>query len=129
VNRPQQRQLAKPATKELLCLQKWEEMTDWFLDTSSRWPKSVRFTLTQRLQNHVLDVLELLVEVRYQPKKRSTGLNEVNLRLTRIRYLLRLVHKRQISSTRSFEFAMRQIDEVGRMLHGWGEQVKKKAVS
>ncbi|MFT7618234.1 MAG: hypothetical protein ACI97A_001875 [Planctomycetota bacterium] len=129
MNQPHQRQPAKPATKELLCLQKWEEMADWFLETSSRWPKSVRFTLTQRLQNHVLDVLELLVELRYQPQKRVAGLREVNLQLTRIRYLLRLVHKRKINSVRSFEFAMRQIDEVGRMLHGWGENAKSRAVS
>jgi hypothetical protein len=55
---------AREAGPELLVLQRWEEFTGWLLAHTARWPKSARFTLCQRVQNHALDVTELLVVAR-----------------------------------------------------------------
>ena len=61
---------AREAGPELLVLANWEEFTGWLLEHTVRWPKSARFTLCQRVQNHALDVIELLVVARYEPKER-----------------------------------------------------------
>jgi hypothetical protein len=55
-----------------------------------KWPKSVRFTLTQRIENLALDVVEDLVVARYRREGRGARLAAVNLRLERMRHLLRL---------------------------------------
>ena len=51
---------AKEAGPELQVLARWEEFTGWLLEHTARWPRSVRFTLCQRIQNHALDVTEML---------------------------------------------------------------------
>lgn len=114
-----ERPTAKEAPAELLVLQKWEAFTDWFLSCTARFPKCVRFTVTQRLENHALDVTELLVVARYRRDGRRERLEEVNMRLERMRFLLRVALARNALPKRSFEAALRKIDEAGRMLHGW----------
>jgi hypothetical protein len=116
---PFERARPKPAAPELLLLQKWEEFTGWFLGRTSRFPKNLRFTLTQRLENHALDVTELLVLARYRRESRRDRLDEANLLLERMRFLLRLALERNALSSGTFEGALRRLDEAGRMLHGW----------
>jgi hypothetical protein len=107
------------AGPELLVLAKWEEFTSWFLARTARWPKTVRFTLTQRLENNCLDIAEQLVIARYDSRQRFKLLKDINLCLERLRLLLRISKSRQVMANKSFESAMRQIDEVGRMIYGW----------
>ncbi|MGK0205739.1 MAG: hypothetical protein ACI9S9_004831, partial [Planctomycetota bacterium] len=54
--------------------------------------KAARFTLTQRLENHALDVTEMLVQARYEPRQRGSLLKAINLRLERMRFLCRIAH-------------------------------------
>ena len=103
---------ASPAPRaELLILVHWEELAGWLLDHTGRWPRSARFTLAQRVQNHVLDVLELLVQARYEPKGRRRHLQRVNLLLERLRHLLRMAKERGVMPNRGFETAMRGISK------------------
>ncbi len=116
---PLHRPPAATASDELLVLQKCEDLTAWLFNHTGRWPKAARFTLTQRLENHALDLLEMLVQARYQPKRRALLLSEVNLRLERMRFLSRIARNARIESRRGYESTVRQLDEVGRMVHGW----------
>lgn len=116
---PLDRVAAAEAGPELLVLQKWEAFVGWLLNHTRRWPKSARFTLTQRMENHALDVTELLVVARYQPSGRGKILHDTNLRLERMRFLGRIALDSRVETLRGFESMVRQIDEVGRMLHGW----------
>ena len=59
---PLDRPPATEAGPELLVQQKWETFTAWFLNHTARWPKAARFTLTQRLENHALDVTERSIQ-------------------------------------------------------------------
>jgi hypothetical protein len=119
VSPPIDRPAAEPASADLLVLQKWEEFTGWLLGHTGKWPKSTRFSFVQRLDNHGLDVLELLVAARYEPRQRPSLLRQANLRLERMRFLCRIARARTIMPASGFETAMRGIDECGRMLHGW----------
>jgi hypothetical protein len=113
------RPAARQAGEDLLVLSKWEEFTGWLLDRTRKWPKSARFTLTQRIENHALDITETLVTARYDPRVRKDALRRVNLTLERMRFLFRIASKHQVMPKRSFEAAMRGVDETGRMVHGW----------
>ncbi len=119
---------ARKAGPELLVLARWEEFTEWLLEHTGRWPKVLRFTLTQRIESHALDVVEKLVVARYDRVARKKLLAEVNLTLERVRHLLRLARARNAMPAASFESAARSIDEVGRMLYGWRSAVEGRAV-
>ena len=116
---PRDRPRAREAGPELLVLAHWEAFVPWLLDHCARWPKAARFSLTQRLENHALDVLELLINARYQPAERATMLRQANLALERMRFLCRIARTRRFMSTKAFEKASADIDEAGRMIHGW----------
>ncbi len=115
------RPAAREAGPELLVLAKWEEFTGWLIEHTAKWPKSARFGLVRRIDDHALDVTELLIVARYEPRERRRTLREVNLRLERLRFLLRIATTRRIMPASAFETAVRQVDEAGRMLHGWRE--------
>jgi hypothetical protein len=118
---------ARAAGPELLVLSQWEEFTGWLLDHTSKWPKSARFGLVRRVDDHALDVTELLIVARYEPRERRKTLREVNLRLERMRFLLRIASSRGVMPRSGFETAMRHVDEAGRMVHGWRETIGARA--
>jgi hypothetical protein len=121
---PLDRPPAREAGPELLVLQKWEAFCGWLLPHTNRWPKSLRFTLTQRVQNHALDVTELLVVARYLPRQRAATLANINLLLERMRFLLRLARDTNVESAKDFERSLCGVDEAGRMIHGWREALR-----
>jgi hypothetical protein len=110
-----------------LVLAKWEEFTGWLLDHCAKWPKSARFTLTQRVENHALDIVERLVIARYEPATRIKALRKINLRLERMRFLIRIAQDQRVMPKAGFETAMRNIDEAGRMIHGWRQSLGRRA--
>lgn len=116
---PLERPAAQQAGPELLVLQQWEAFVGWMFHHTGKWPKAARFSLTQRLQNHALDVTEMLVEARYEPRLRARLLHDANLRLERMRFLCRVALDARIEQPKGFESTLRQLDECGRMLHGW----------
>jgi predicted kinase len=119
VTAPTSRPAARQAGPDLLVLARFEEFTGWLLDRTAKWPKSARFTLTQRIENHALDVVEGLVVARYRPQGRRAVLDAVNLRLERMRHLFRLAKGAGTCPFTVFEASMMAIDEAGRMIHGW----------
>ena len=100
---------------------RWSEFVRWLLPTTGKFPKRVRFTLSTRIDNLALDIVEDLVEARYARHK-TEKLQRINLKLERLRVLLRIGHDMQYLPHKSFEFAVRSVDEVGRMIGGWIKQ-------
>lgn len=123
---PLSRPPARRAGPELLVAAHWEEYLGWLLGHTGRWPKSARFTLCQRAQDTALDIAEMLVVARYEPRARRRTLRKVNLSLERLRTLLRIARAAEVMPPAGFESAMRGLDETGRMVHGWREAVEAR---
>lgn len=96
----------------------WYRFADWFLDVTDNFPKKARFTFTTRLDGLVLAVLEGIVEAQYTRQK-SAKLKEINLKLERLRILLRLCHGKRYLSGSAYERSATEINEAGRMVGGW----------
>ncbi|MCH9687659.1 MAG: four helix bundle protein [Deltaproteobacteria bacterium] len=114
----------RDADSTLLVLAHWEAFVPWLLDHCARWPKAARFSLSLRLENHALDLLELLIVARYQPRQRAGSLRQANLVLERMRFLCRVGRARTFMSARAFTKAMHEIDEAGRMIYGWRRHLR-----
>jgi len=96
----------------------WERFLGWLLDHTEKFPKRLRFTLTNRIDNLALDVFEQLVVARYS-RDRQPVLERVNLELETLRLLLRVAHERRALDTGAFTHACEEIDAAGRMVGGW----------
>ncbi len=104
--------------QDLSIFMKWTEFVEWLFPHTEKFPKRARFSIALRLENHALDIIEDLTEARFS-KDKIDILREVNMKLEKMRILFRLAHKFRYSSTQSYEFACRSINEVGSMVGGW----------
>lgn len=113
--------MAQDRDEELPIIVRWMDLLEWLLPVTAGYPRKVRHTFAERIEGLVLDIFESLVAVRYSKDKLSR-LREINLRLEQLRLLLRLSQKLHYLSHNSYERAIRDINEVGRMLGGWIRQ-------
>lgn len=97
---------------------KWLEATDWILDTVEKYPKSVRFSLSNRIAGLALDIIEGITEAIYT-KDRTHILDRINVYIEKIRVLFRISYRRKYISGRQYEFIAGIVDETGRMIGGW----------
>lgn len=96
----------------------WTDFLKWLLVTTDHFPKKVRFTFTQRLNNLALSMVEDLVEARYTRNK-TPILRRANLTLEKIRVLVRLSYEMKVLPRKSYEYASFAINDIGKMLGGW----------
>jgi len=103
----------------------WYEFTKWLLSRTEKFPKNIRFTFSQRIENLALDITQDLAVARYASCKADL-LNTINLKLDQLRILLRMTHDLEYLDNKGYQHAARQIDEVGKMLGGWSKQRSAK---
>jgi len=94
------------------------ELLLWLIPQLDKLPRVRRFTLGERLEGALLDVLERLVEAAYSRDKRAP-LKVANLRLAVARHLWRLAHELQAISTRRYAHGAELMDALGRQVGGW----------
>ena len=90
----------------------------WILLKTDKFPKKVRFTFSNRISNLAVDIAESLIEARYSKQKIGV-LREVNLNLEKLRILFRISYELRFISHESYQFGVKKINEVGKMLGGW----------
>ena len=105
--------------EELQLFIKWSDFLKWLLTTTEKFPKNTRFTFTTRINNLAIDILEDIIEFRYDRKARENGFMRINIKFEKLRILLRLCHELQYLSNKQFEYAMTHINEVGKMTGAW----------
>ena len=97
----------------------------WLLQQVNTFPRAHRFVLGDRIANTALESLEGLVEASHLRDKRAV-LGGVNLKLERLRSLIRMSQDFQVLSLRTYEDVARDINEVGAMLGGWLTQQRRR---
>jgi hypothetical protein len=107
--------MARP--DEPVILTRWLQFLEWLLPATEKFPKRVRFTFADRINNLALDIAEDLIEARYSRDKQAV-LRRTNLRLEKLRILLRLCHRLRYLPHEGYEHAARSINEVGRITTG-----------
>lgn len=99
-------------------VQSCHELLLWLVPQLDKFPRTRRFTLGERIETGLLEVLELLVEAAYTRNK-DTSLRRANLKLEVVRHLWRVAHELKVMATRQYEHGARLMDDVGRQIGGW----------
>lgn len=97
---------------------RYYDLLGWILDRTSKFPKNMRFGLVQKIDRTALSLLEHLIEAIYS-KERAKLYSTVNIEIEKLRVFLRLSSDRKLLSARQLRFAVDELDEIGRMWHGW----------
>lgn len=111
--------------KVVLVVTKTYDLILWTLPKLAKFPRDQRFLLGDRIENTLLDCLELLIEANYSKEKRMI-LRKVNLKLEKARFLWRIGKDMRYVNVKSYEFAVRSINEIGKMVGGWIKQGVQK---
>jgi hypothetical protein len=61
----------------------WSSFLEWLLDHTEKFPKHARFTLSGRIDNFALDILEGIVEARYS-RSRVEVLKRVDMSMEKL---------------------------------------------
>lgn len=109
-----------------LVISKTYDLMVWTVNHTSRFPRSHRYALGLRLENTLYQILDLLIEARFSRERRQSLLR-VNQQLESTRYLLRLAQDVGCLKVSSYGFAVRSVDEIGRLTGGWLKQGERAA--
>ena len=108
-------------SEEIKAIPKTYDLLKWLLPIVSKFPKDRRYTLGQRIENKLLDILELLLKANYS-KVKIDLLKKANLELEMLRYLIRLCYDLRFINLKRYEFCSEQINEIGKLVGGWIKQ-------
>jgi hypothetical protein len=109
---------------KLSILVEWEDTVHQTLALTRNFPKSVRFTFSQRIDNLVLDVAETLIAIQYTPRSEQVVLMEkLQQYLARLRLLLRLSADEGYLSFGNLKKSILQIDQLGSRLAAWKQKL------
>lgn len=111
---------------ELPVFTKWLDFVKWLFPLTDKLPKKIRFSITNRMNNLALDVVEDLIDARYS-KDKAEILRTTNLKLEKLRILIRLCLEQEFIAHNSYRFAVKSINDTGKMLGGWMKQQGTRA--
>jgi hypothetical protein len=97
---------------------KWLDIVPWIMARTERFPKNLRYSLAQKIDNICLDILELIVQAIFSSSKREI-LQRINLKLDVLRALLQMAFKMKRLSEGQYAYISRELLEVGKMVGGW----------
>jgi hypothetical protein len=109
------------ATAGVTIVPKVYDLILWLVPRVGEFPRAQRFLLGDRIQETALDLLDVLVEAQYRRQKLML-LAEANVKLTRLRHLLRLANDLHLLGARRYEYVAQHLEEIGRMIGGWTKQ-------
>jgi len=90
----------------------------WIIPKLDHFPRARRFTLGERLENGLLEVLELLTQAAYL-KNNKIQLNQANIRLATVRHLWRLSYELRAISIKAYDHGSKLLLELGKQVGGW----------
>lgn len=106
------------AKQEMLVIKRGYDFSKWLLQHTGKFPKSYRFSVAVKLENAILEFIEL-TSIANMRKDKLPLLRKADEALTRIRLFLRLSYELRFINLNSYEFGSKQMNELGRLLGGW----------
>ena len=94
------------------------DIVPWIMARTERFPKNLRYSLAQKIDNICLEILELIVQAIYSQAKREP-LSKVNLKLDVLRALIQMAFKMHHLSESQYAYISRGLLESGKMVGGW----------
>jgi hypothetical protein len=106
------------AKKELDIITTYYDFLLWVIPEISKIPKSFRFTLGEKMEMKLYEILDGLVEAKYAAEKRAL-LAGLNVSLEQVRFQLRLCEDLKAVGLQKHETGSKMVNEVGKRLGGW----------
>lgn len=90
----------------------------WLWLTISKFPKSERYVLGEKLKKTSLKLLRNIISFNNTTSNKKSYLENANLELETLRVFIRLCLDIKIINFQKYEVASKQLDEIGKLLGG-----------
>jgi len=104
--------------EEMLVIKRGYDLSKWLLDHTGKFPKSYRFSVAAKIENAILDFIEMTTVANLRQDKLPL-LRRADEALARLRLLFRLSYEMRFINLSSYEYGSGKLVELGRMLGGW----------
>ncbi len=96
----------------------------WLIPLLDNFPRNRRFTLGERLESGLIEILELLVEAAYAKTKQDI-LMRANRRLAVVRHLWRMAHELRTIPTKRYAHGAKLLEDLGKQIGGWLKRINE----
>lgn len=110
---------------ELPVIRACHEFIVWLLPKVGKFPRDLRFTLGEKIEQRALSVLELLIRARYQAD-RAALLDAANVDLEILRFLLRMAHDLKALPTKVYGQSSGKMLQIGQQIGGWKKSTGRR---
>ncbi len=111
--------------KELPIIQKTYDFIQWYIPILNRIPKNHRYILGNRIINNLYDLLENLIQARYDKQNRVNKLKAINTQIDILRYQTRLLFDFDLISGQRYQNISQKLNEIGVELGSWLKQQQR----
>lgn len=108
----------KNHSDELPIIRAYYDLIIWLMPKMGKFSREHRFTLGQRIELLLYEILEKLIRARYTRDRRSI-LESVNIDLEVLRFQIRLARDLKCLSLKSYGTASHKLVNIGRQVGGW----------
>lgn len=100
-------------------VQNCHQLIAWLIPVLDKMPRNRRFTLGEKIETKLIDILALLVEASYKQTGKDKILQKANTQLTVLRHLWRLVYKLKAIAHKQYQYGSQLIVDLGQQIGGW----------
>ncbi len=113
-------------SEEMVIFTRTFDLLQWILPHAADFPRLYRSTVSQRLQDAVLDFQEALFDANAEGgQTRLAHLRQADAHLSKVRLYLRLAFQFHWLTSGQHEHVSNMVAEIGRLLGGWINQTKR----
>ena len=99
------------------------DFSKWLLAHTNHFPKSHRFSIAVKLENGILEFIEIITKANMRHKKMQL-LIAADEKLMFLKIMIRMSYEMRFINIKSYEYGSRELVELGRMLGAWIKQQK-----
>ena len=104
---------------DLTIFQKAYDFLLWVKPTVQRFAKVHKYSLGVQLENESLGLVQQIIRTNFKRGNKSELIDECFVRYETIKVLIRLSKDFKLLTIKQYEFASKELDEIGRLLGGW----------
>lgn len=110
---------------ELKVISDLYKLIKWILPHISKFPRNYRYTLGDRIEHKLYNLLEFLIKARFAGRDKNIILEKANIELDIIRYFVRLCSDFKLFSVKQYGAISGMLNEIGSQIGGW-KKVKER---
>lgn len=104
---------------DLKIFQKTYDFLVWIKSAVQRFAKVHKYSLGIQLENETIELVKQIIKTNFKRGDKSELIDECFVHYEMIKVLIRLSKDYKLLTMKQYEFASKELDEIGRLLGGW----------